>query len=75
MSARAAAEGRLTVFMAGVPAMTMQQIRIERADKAEGRHWSRGRCWGGASHGDGETALTLVAPPWDLARDGAVSRG
>lgn len=65
--------GRLTVFMAGVPAMTMQQIRIERADKAEGRHWSRD-CWCGAGHGVGETALTMVAPPWDLARDGEVAR-
>jgi len=64
------------VVMAGVPAMTMREIRLGLADKrAEApRHWSRGRCWCGAAHDGTETGLTLVAPPWDASRDGEAAR-
>lgn len=54
--------------MAGTPALTMREIRLEALDKDKGRHWPRGRCWCGKGHDNGETGLTLVAPPWDEER-------
>jgi hypothetical protein len=61
-------EGRVTVIMGGVPAMTLREVRLRSADEKDARHWSRGRCWCKASHDGAETALALVAPPWDASR-------
>jgi hypothetical protein len=63
-----ATEGRQAVLMAGVPALTLREIRLSRRDKEDGRHWAGAYCWCNAGH-DGREALTLVAPPWDEARD------
>jgi hypothetical protein len=50
------------------PALTAAEVRMETADKAEGRHWEwSGSCWCGKRHQAGE-GLTLVAPPWDGSR-------
>lgn len=66
--------GRPRVLMAGIPAMTMREIRLQGADETAERHWTRGRCWCGTGHGVGETGLTMVVPPWDVARDGEAIR-
>ncbi len=60
--------------MAGMPAMTMREIRLKGADETAERHWTRGWCWCGAGHGDGQAGLTMVAPPRDMTRDGEGAR-
>ena len=55
--------------MAWRPAMTAAEVRMETADKAEGRHWDwDGDCWCGKRHGAGDEGLTLAAPPWNRSR-------
>lgn len=56
--------------MAGVPAMTMAEIRLGMQDKSTGRHWSRG-CWCQGAHQDG---TMVVPPPWDESRNGERAR-
>lgn len=50
------------------PALTATEVRMERDDKAHGRHWLwAGDCWCKERHRAGE-GLALVRPPWDSAR-------
>ena len=57
------------------PALTATEVRLEAADKAEGRHWDwPGSCWCGERHqtADGlamvRPGLTLAEPPWNRSR-------
>lgn len=70
-----AERGRPRVLMAGTPALTMREVRLGIADSKAGRHWSRGGCWCGTGHDGGNAALTVVAPPWDVTRDGERASG
>ena len=60
--------------MAGVPAMTLAEVRLGVTDKNTGRHWSRGQCWCRARHQDGGGDLVLIPPPWDETRSGERAR-
>lgn len=59
----------MTTLAAGIPAMTMRQVRLEIADENQGRHWPHARCWCGAGHDGTEAGLAFTAPPWDVTRD------
>jgi hypothetical protein len=60
--------------MAAIPALTMREIRIGIRDQDNGRHWHWRECWCKRSHDGTETGLTIVAPPWDVTRDGEKTR-
>jgi hypothetical protein len=70
----ATAGGIPRVVMAGVPAMTMREIRLGMKDQDGGRHWSRGQCWCRARHQVDGDELVMVPPPWDETRGGEMAR-
>jgi len=70
----ATAGGIPRVVMAGVPAMTKQEVYLGMVDRGKNRHWSRGRCWCGAAHQDEAGGLVLIPPPWDETRRGEAAR-
>lgn len=61
--------------MAGIPALTMRQIRLGLRDQDKERHWVHGECWCKSWHQAGDAGLTFVAPPWDESRDGETVSG